>query len=240
MTLNNMIFRRRSVRSYLSDPLSDVQLTAIERALEECKRLLPEVRFAVRIVPRDRATFLQKWRTPQFLAIFTDQTDDGLLNAGFICQQLDLRLQAMGLGTCWVGLSSLNDGEFIPEGMKLALMMAVGLPDGVAERNGAADFKRNPLAEIADAPDARLEPLRLAPSATNSQPWYVTHEGDVLHLWRTVWGPIRQRTLGRMNKLDMGIGLAHLYVANEQTFRFWRAADAPTLDGYVYVGSVAL
>ena len=192
-----------------------------------------------RIIPTSSGTFLQKWKTPHFIAIFTDGSDDGLLNAGFMYQQLDLYAQSIGLGTCWVGLGSLNDDEPVPQGMKLAVMMAVGIPDNVPERT-AADFKRKPMAELSDLPDPRLEPLRLAPSATNSQPWYVTHEGKTLHVWREELGCIKQRTHGRMNKIDMGIGLCHLYVANPETFRFWREEVIPTLAGQIYVGSVTL
>jgi hypothetical protein len=74
--------------------------------------------------------------------------------------------------------------------------MAIGLPDNVPERT-AADFKRKPMNELSDQPDDRLEALRLAPSATNSQPWYVTHDGDTLHLYREELGIIKQRTHGR-------------------------------------------
>ena len=154
-------------------------------------------------------------------------------------QQLDLYAQSLGLGTCWVGLGSLTDAEPVPEGMKLAVMMAIGIPDGVPER--AVDgFKRKPMDEVADQPDGRLEALRLAPSATNSQPWYVTHEGDVLHIWREELGLIKQRTLGRMNKIDMGIGLCHLYVTNPDTFRFRKVENPPKVDGQIYIGTVTL
>ena len=138
-----------------------------------------------------------------------------------------------------MGLGSLTDAEPVPEGMKLAVMMAIGIPDDVPERT-AADFKRKVMTEIADQPDNRLEALRLAPSATNSQPWYVTHDGDTLHIWREELGLIKQRTLGRMNKIDMGIGLCHLYVENKDTFRFWREENPPVLEGKMYIGSVTL
>ena len=201
--------------------------------------LIPGVKIVGRIIPTDHGTYWQKWKTPHFIAIFSDGSDEGLLNVGFMYQQLDLYAQSKGLGTCWVGLGSLTDAEPVPEGMKLAVMMAVGIPDGVAERT-PADFKRKGMSKITDQPDERLEALRLAPSATNSQPWYVTHEGDTLHIWREELGLIKQRTLGRMNKIDMGIGLCHLYVENRATFRFWREENPPKLEGQIYMGSVAL
>ncbi len=170
---------------------------------------------------------------------FSDNSDEGLINVGFMFQQLDLYAQSLGLGTCWVGLGGLTEAEPVPEGLKLAVMMAIGIPDDVPERS-VSDFRRNAMKDITDQPDDRLEALRLPLSATNSQPWFVTHDGNTLHISREELGLIKQRTLGRMNKIDMGIGLCHLYVDNREAFRFWREENLPTLKGRIYIGSVTL
>ena len=239
MTIATMIPRRRSVRAYRAERIDNAVLADLLRYMAGLVPLIPGVKVEGRIIPTDHGNFLQKWKTPHFIAIFSDGTDDGLLNAGFMFQQLDLYAQSLGLGTCWVGLGSLTDKEPVPEGMKLAVMMAIGIPDDVPERT-AADFRRKPMQEISDRPDDRLEALRLAPSATNSQPWFVTHEGDTLHLYREELGLIKQRTHGRMNKIDMGIGLCHLYAEHPETFRFHREEKAPQVEGQIYVGSVTL
>ena len=239
MSISSMIPRRRSVRAYRAERIDDAVLADLLRCMEGLVPLIPGAKVEGRIIPTDHGNFLQKWKTPHFIAIFSDGSDDSLLNVGFMYQQLDLYAQSIGLGTCWVGLGSLTGEESVPEGMKLAVMMAIGLPDDVPERT-AADFKRKAMSELSDQPDDRLEALRLAPSATNSQPWYVTHEGETLHIWREELGIIKQRTHGRMNKIDMGIGLCHLYAEHPDTFRFWREEQPPTLDGQIYIGSVTL
>ncbi len=239
MNIADMIPHRRSVRAYRAEAIPAATLADLRAYMDKLVPLIPGAKVAGRIIPTSHGTFIQKWKTPHFIVIFSESTDDGLINAGFMFQQLDLYAQSIGLGTCWVGLGSLNDAEPIPEGMKVAVMMAIGVPDGVPQRT-PADFKRKAMTEITDQPDDRLEALRLAPSATNSQPWFVTHEGDTLHLFREELGLIKQRTHGRMNKIDMGIGLCHLYVMNPLTFRFRREANPPTLDGQIYIGSVTL
>ena len=239
MNIADMIPRRRSVRAYRAEAIPDTTLADLRAYMDGLVPLIPGAKVEGRIIPTDHGNFLQKWKTPHFIAIFSDGSDDALLNVGFMYQQLDLYAQSRGLGTCWVGLGSLTDAEVVPEGMKLAVMMAIGLPDGVPER-APADFKRKAMTEISDHPDARLEVLRLAPSATNSQPWFVAHDGDTLHIYREALGRIKQRTHGRMNKIDMGIGLCHLYVTNPTTFRFRKEENPPTLDGQIYVGSVTL
>ena len=239
MTLANMIPRRRSVRAYRAETIDAATLADLRAYMDNLVPLIPGAKVEGRIIPTSHGNFLQMWKTPHFIAIFSDGSDDALLNVGFMYQQLDLYAQSRGLGTCWVGLGSLMDAESVPEGMKLAVMMAIGISDDVPERS-AADFKRKPMADIADQPDDRLEALRLAPSATNSQPWFVAHDGDTLHLYREELGLIKQRTHGRMNKIDMGIGLCHLYVTNPDTFRFRKGENPPKVDGQIYVGSVTI
>ena len=240
MNLADMISRRRSVRAYQAEAIDSAVLAELQSRMDSLVPLVPDAPVAGRIIPAEHGNYVQKWKTPHFIAIFSDDSDDGLLNVGFMYQQLDLYAQSIGLGTCWVGLGNLSSKEIVPQGMKLAVMMAVGLPENVPLRDDAADFKRKEMDLISDLPDPRLTPLRLAPSATNSQPWFVTHVDGFLRIWREELNPIRKRLLGRMNKIDMGIGLCHLYVANPQTFRFWREENPPTLAGQTYIGSVML
>lgn len=240
MNLSDMIPHRRSVRSYKAEAISPAVLDDLRAFMANLVPLTTGAKVEGRIIPTAHGNFLQKWKTPHFIVIFSDNTDEGLINAGFMYQQLDLYAQSIGLGTCWVGLGSLTAEEPVPEGMKVAVMMAIGIPEDAPQREGAADFKRKSMDELSDLPDPRLEALRMAPSATNSQPWFVTHEGEVLHIWREELGVIKQRTLGRMNKIDTGIGLCHLYVTHRETFRFWREENPPELAGQIYIGSVTL
>ena len=114
--------------------------------------------------------------------------------------------------------------------MKFVIMLAFGHPKGDRLRQGGKDFKRKAMEQITDRADAKLEPARLAPSAVNSQPWFFTHEGDTVHVWCSKKG----------SRLDAGIALAHLYVANGETFRFFRAENVKEVPGYAYIGSVVL
>lgn len=93
----------------------------------------------------------------------------------------------------------------------------------------------DPYEQITDKADPRLEPARLAPSAVNSQPWYFTREGNAIHVYCTQTG-----IAGYMNRIDMGIALAHLYVANEKSFRFLKADKVPEVSGYGYSGSIII
>lgn len=239
MEMKDMIYRRRSVRSYREEPVDAALLAQIDDYVKTLQPL-PDTKVEARRISTAQARFLQKWKTPHAFVFFAEDTEQALVSVGFMFQQLDLYLQTLGLGACWVGLGWLNEDVPVPEGMRVAVMMPFGMPDAVPYRTYPQDFKRKSMAEITDMPDDRLEVVRIAPSATNSQPWFITHDADTLHVYREKLGGIKQRTLGKMNPIDIGIALAHLYVTNPDTFRFWRADTPPEKDGFLYMGSVCL
>lgn len=229
MTLHEMIFHRRSCRSFTGKPVDAETIQAI--LAFEPKPLYPEIRVRWDIVSRDKVRCICPWTTPQVITIYSEEADGYLENIGFLFQQMDLYLQTLGLGVCWLGMGRMNPKTTTPvEGMKFVILLAFGCPKGDPLRHDLKDFKRKSMEQITDRPDARLEPARLAPSAVNSQPWFFTHEGDYLHVYCSKKGSL----------LDAGIALAHLYVANEAAFRFLKAEKAAQLPGYVYIGSVTI
>jgi len=47
----------------------------------------------------------------------------------------------------------------------------------------------------------------------------------------------RKQFLGDMNKMDVGISLAHIYLENADKFRYFTAEKAPAQKGNLYIGS---
>lgn len=238
MELKEMIGRRKSVRSYASEPVDAATIQEIKDFIARMKPLDPDIRVAWEIVPASRVKCILPWKAPQLVAIYTEEREGALENAGFLFQQLDLYLQSRGLGACWLGMGKPEQQLAAKDGLPFCMLLAFGTPKGDALRQSATEFKRKPLAEIADEPDKRLEPARLAPSSVNSQPWYFTHDDDVIHAWRTAPSGLMRKAMERMNRIDMGIALAHLSVCSEG-FRYFKAAPSP-LKGYVYTGSFTL
>ena len=232
MTLQEMIYHRSSCRSFTGEPVSEELLQSV-RAFP-MKPLYPDIKVHWDILPRSQVKCICPWTTPQVICVYSEEKEGYLENVGFMFQQMDLYLQTLGLGVCWLGLGKMNEktAEKIP-GMKFVIMLAFGNPKGDFLRHDGKGFKRKSLEKISDEPDARLEPARLAPSSVNSQPWYFTHAGDILHVYRG-GRPIAKY----MNNIDTGIALAHLYVANEDTFRFRKMDNVPPIAGYEYIGSI--
>ncbi len=229
MTLNEMIYHRKSCRSFTGKP---VCAEMIEKILSfDLKPLYSDIKVRMDIVGRDSVKCICPWTTPQLIAVYSEVTEGYLENIGFLFQQMDLYLQTLSLGVCWLGMGRMNPKTTEEvEGMKFVIMLAFGEPKGDQLRHDLKGFRRKSLDQIADSADPRLEPARLAPSAVNSQPWYFAHEGNVIHVYCSKKG----------SRLDAGIALAHLYVANGEAFRFFSQTDAAELPGYDYIGSITL
>lgn len=231
--MKDVIFSRKSCRSY-TDTLLDLEV--FSEALANLTPLYPEIRTEFRIVSREEVRSVCRFIPKQLIAAYSEVKDGYLENVGFLLQQVDLRLQKNGIGVCWIGLGKPTvEG---PSDKEFVILLAVGEPDCEIKRT-REEFTRKPPVEISDIADPKLEPARFAPSAINSQPWYFVHENDTVHVYRTTNILKKSFSLGRMNQIDMGIALAHLYISDPDTFRFF-SADAPQKKGYVYVGSVTL
>jgi len=228
MTLSEMIFHRKSCRSFTGKPV-DAEL--LEKVLSfELKPLYPDIKVHMDVVNRDKVKCICPWTTPQLITVYSEETPGYLENIGFLFQQMDLYLQTLGLGVCWLGMGRMNPKTTAAvEGMNFVIMLAFGHPKGDQLRQSLKEFKRKPMEQITDRADPKLEPARLAPSAVNSQPWYFTHEGNAIHVYCSKKG----------SPLDIGIALAHLYVTNAESFRFFKT-EAADVTGYDYMGSITL
>ena len=229
MTLKEMIYKRKSCRSFLDRPVEDILIEQIKAY--SMKPLYPDIKVHWEIVSRSQVRCICPWTTKQLIAVYAEEKDGYLENAGFLFQQLELYLQTLGMGVCWLGLGRMNpkNARQVP-GMKFVIMLAFGYPKGEQLRGSLKEFKRKEIEKITDRADPKLECARLAPSAVNSQPWYFTHEGGVIRVYCNQIG----------TRLDAGIAMAHLYVENPETFRFHKEAVAPEIPDYDYIGSVSL
>lgn len=243
MELHELISRRKSTRSFSMEPADDADLRRIRDFAALCRPLYPELPVRLELIGIDAVRCILPWKTPHYVAVFTDDSPGAAENAGFLCQQLDLYIQSLGLGTCWLGMGRYDpQGTDTPpetDGLRFLIMLAFGRPNGERLRSGPEEFRRKAASDIADCPDPRLEPARLAPSSVNSQPWYFVHNGDTYHAYRAR-NFLGRAGLEKMNRVDMGIALCHLYLTNPDTFRFFTVPAPPPVRGREYAGSFTL
>lgn len=243
-TLQTMIYKRRSVRAYTPEPVDDAALDALRRFIADAKPLAEGLGLSFAFVRRAQVkTFVPlRWLPEQMIAIYAEKDPLCLENVGFVFQQADLWLQSRGLGACWLGMGRLAPGVVPPGVEPFAMLLAFGQPQPGGGQRGMSEFRRKGLDEIADRADPRLEPARLAPSSMNSQPWYFVHDADggTVHVYCVRGGVLKNGAPGAMNRIDIGIALAHLYVSAPETFRFCTVQSAPAVKGYAYTGSFTL
>lgn len=236
MTLNDVIFKRKSTRSYAQPSVDEGTLYEIKEYIEKLHPLNENIRTYCEIVPA--ADVKGGVKAPYFAAIYSEKTDGYLTEVGFRYQQLDLYLQSIGLGSCWCA-----DAKYAPNGtvvsayngMPLVIMIGFGKAKDSPYRN-ISEFKRKERRDISDSPDMRLEPARLAPSSYNDQPWYFLKDGRFFHAYCVIQGFLKAKHADT-NLIDMGIAMAQMYTANPDTFRYFVNKDPAQVKGYKYIGS---
>jgi len=232
-----LIFRRKSTRKYRG-PASEDELREIEDHLGKLEPLLEDVDTEFRVLGREDVKVRMQPPAPHYIAAFSDG-DPGKTNVGFMLQQMDLRLSGMGLGSCWQGIPQLRD--HVRSGLDFVILLAFGAAAEPVHREHS-EFKRKPLSEITEIEgmDDILEAVRLAPSAVNNQPWYLTGGDGKIHAYCRIQNPLKRRLVGRWNSIDMGIALAHLRISLEYhgyRSEFRVLDDVDELKDYTYTGT---
>ena len=152
---------------------------------------------------------------------------------GFLFEELLLKAVDLGLATCWLGGTFKRGGFAAAAGLAadeiLPAVSPVGLPPGrrslrdSAIRTLAGSRRRKPWAELffdggfatpfpaegAGPYREALEMVRLAPSASNRQPWRLLRRDGAFHFYlsRT---PGYGRVAGNdLQRLDIGIAMTH-------------------------------
>jgi len=153
---------------------------------------------------------------------------------GYLFEQIILFATELGLGTCWIGLTvargplaekvNLQPQETMPAVSPLGYPAARRTLLDSAFRATLSATKRKPWKDMFyngawDVPLDKqaagdyaipLEMLRLAPSATNRQPWRIVKDKDAFHffLQRAV-GYDRMTSAADLQRIDMGIAMCH-------------------------------
>lgn len=153
---------------------------------------------------------------------------------GYLMEQAVLYATAAGLGTCWLGGTFTKSGFAgkiaATGGETVPAVVAVGNPPAgdqptrprlPADQLFFAGRFGQPLAPGQAGPYAGpLEMVRLAPSASNKQPWRIIRADDAWHFYlaRTKGygkGTFIYRLLGLadLQRVDMGIAMCHFALA---------------------------
>ena len=233
------IKRRKSIRSYENKSLSKADRKKVNEIIDLTENKKGPFNHKIRLFFIDSidkkknkiGTYGFIKNPPAFIGGIVKNDFKGLIDFGFLFEEVILRLTKSNLGTVWLGGTykrsdfnvELNDKEII------AAVSPVGYPTNKSFREKiirsfAQANKRKPFDELFFYSE-KLNPIKKnhkyykylkavqhGPSASNKQPWRIVLIEDTFHLYL-------KRTKGYGNTLkidiqaiDMGIALSHLYL----------------------------
>lgn len=229
------ICRRLSCRKYDMNPLPQDVLSEVEAAIGTFAPLYPDIVLTHRLVRKTKGRYHVE--APHYLIISGQGTPQDQESAGFLYEQFVLMLDAMDLGSVWLG-SSFDIEAPDPK----RDILSIGFGHAAEEVHRLPDaFKRFPIETISNAPDdICVKAVHLAPSGMNTQPWYLEKLDDhVLVYKRRLKGPVS--LVYHHSGVDMGIALCHYMLACRKygkPFYFTPDTTLPPRAGYLPFGVI--
>jgi hypothetical protein len=111
MNYQELITQRYSVRKFKDVDVPQTAIDAITKYHDEsCMRLFPDIETALYITNENAGTALETAAgynqfligAPRYLVLLSEKKDGMYLNAGYIVEDLSLKLLELGLGSCWI------------------------------------------------------------------------------------------------------------------------------------------
>lgn len=226
MTLLEAIDARHSVRHYISKPLSQDIIDAIQAKIDACNR---EGNLHIQLVLNERKGFSGMMAYGSFsgvenyIVMAGHRSEDLDERIGYFGEQIVLLAQQLGLGTCWAGLSyrKVKGTYTLAPDEKLACMISLGYPDDAGRKH-----KRKRVADVSNASSVTplwfergVQAALKAPTAVNQQKFYFEYVGE-----QDGVSLVRARRLFSVvgyTKMDLGIVKLHFEIgAGKENFKW--------------------
>lgn len=211
--LKQAIINRHSVRAYKAEPLTKSETDILQ---SEISRINAEGDLHVQLITQEPKAFsgrLAKYGKFQgvenYLVVAGKSSSTLSERAGYYCEQIVLKAQAIGLNTCWVGLSysRVPDTYVLDEGERIVCYIAIG-----HGQTQGVSHKIKTVEQVSNADSAPewfrkgVEAALLAPTAVNQQKFRFEFVAP-----RTVVAK-RLFSLVGYTKLDLGIVKCHFEI----------------------------
>ena len=211
-----MIFKRKSFhifRNVGNETIGNDEIDEIKKVYEKFHSLRPEIKTAIQIVPAEKTSC--KRGEEYCILLFSENKEGYLQNIGYLGEQLDLYLVSRNIGTLWFGIGKTDEKPF--DGMAFVIMIAIRkISDAKKYRKDMFGSKRKSISEMWEGEQIPgvADIVRFAPSACNSQPWFVKNTGGRLTVYRYKKpgkrGIMPADRVSFYNRIDIGIFLCFL------------------------------
>lgn len=216
-----MIFKRKSFHTFRNvgeETITNNEIDEIKKTYEELDPLHPEIKTAIQIVPAERTSCK---RDEEYCVLMFSENKNGYLqNIGYLGEQLDLYLVSKNIGTLWFGIGKTEEKPY--DGMEFVIMIAIRkISDQHKYRKDMFKSKRKPVNEIweGDQVPGITDLVRFAPSACNSQPWFVKNTDGKLSVYRYKKegkrGIMPADKVSYYNRIDIGVFMCFLDICLE-------------------------
>lgn len=243
--VTEIIKRRTSVRTYRNEPLQDSVKKELISCFQGIKGPFDaSVRFMlIDNKMKDESLKLGTYgvikNAPAFIMAAVEKKGMYMEQLGYEFEKAVLYATSLSLGTCWMA-GTFKKSEFskaagLKENEELPIVSPVGYPEdnrrlldkfmrfaaGSDNRKGSSElFFNGDFGKALEGGEAGkyaqpLEMVRLAPSASNKQPWRIVKEGRHFHFYL-------QHTKGYgsslgfdVQKVDMGIAMCHFELSSK-------------------------
>ena len=201
-----MIFKRKSFHIFSgvgNESITSEELEDLKEAFKRFQPLIEGIKVELHISKNVFGKVGQEYN----LMLYSEVKEGYLQNIGYLGEQLDLYCVSKHIGTLWFGLGNAKEKEV--NGLKYCIMIAIAkVSDDSKYREDIHQGKRKALEDIWQGNYFKEigDLCRYAPSAINSQPWFVKASQNELLVYRTKGLPM----VSRFNQIDIGIFICYL------------------------------
>ena len=240
--MNTEIIRnRKSVRTYKEQAIPEKTLNQVRDYLKHDTGLFEvPITFSILHAREDGVSSPVIIGADTYIAGKYKKQKNAELSFGYAFEKFILYAASLGLGTVWLAATidrkafekaiQLKEDEVMPAVTPLGYaaekrsiretMMRKGMKSDSRVPFGELFFRdnfQNPLNESdAGIWQLPLEMVRLAPSATNKQPWRIVVEKGRVHFYEKKTPGYAKEATGDIQKVDLGIALCHFEIGAEE------------------------
>ena len=235
--INEVVKNRYSVRTYEPENLSDEMKNSLKTYAEAIKGpFSPRVRLEIindlENTDGKLGTYGVIKGAKDYIAAIVEDGEKDLEQLGYILEQFILYATSKNIGTCWLG-GTFKKSDFsklltVEENEKFLIVTPIGHPRDkksmlesfmrfAAGSNHRKEWMElfyeedfnNPLQENNSQYSEALEAVRLAPSASNKQPWRVLKKDDGYHFYLKADKGYGDKLGFNIQRVDIGIAMCH-------------------------------
>lgn len=137
MDYYNLAIKRESTRSFKKKPVLERELEELRGYIPECRKLLPEIEVDIEIYGPEIRSLLSASagyhnfmiEAPHYLLISSEPKEYYLENAGYIGEDLVMKLTELELESCWITIGDSDKAAeqlSLPKNKKPAALIAFG------------------------------------------------------------------------------------------------------------------